>query len=134
MSLAGRRWLPREIVELCWKAGWRDLNLLIMVACVLQESEGYAEAVGGPNSDGSYDLGIFQLTDSNSKVTKEIAFDPNRAVKIARELFEERGFQPWVAFKTERYLQKGPGKDYMLRSIEGVRNYWRVRYGYPIAG
>jgi hypothetical protein len=130
VSLAGRRWLPRELAKLLWDNGWRDKNLIEMIATLLQESEGYQEAVGGPNPNGSYDYGIFQLNSANPRVSKELAFDPYRAVKIARDLFLERGFQPWYGHTTGRYKEK----DYLQRAIDGVRNYWRVRYGYPIAG
>jgi lysozyme-like protein len=130
MALAGRRWLPREIADLLWSNGWRDENLLRMIATVLQESEGYEEAEGMQNRDKTYDWGLFQLNSGNERVTKELAFDPARAVKVARQLFLERGFQPWYGYTTGRYLEK----DYMLRAIEGTRNFWRLRYGYPIAG
>src|SRR3712207_2052064 len=60
--LAGRQLLPREVAGLVIDAGWRDLERIhVMCAIVYAESAGFAEAEGGPNSDGPLDLGAFQL-------------------------------------------------------------------------
>lgn len=137
MALAGRRWLPREIAELLWENGWRDKNLIIMVAVVLQESEGYSEATNlnpaTATRPASEDWGMVMLNSLGAEswgFTKASAFDPPKAVKVARAMFDKRQFQPWAAFNSGRYLER----DYMQRAIDGVRNMWRARYGIGIAG
>lgn len=93
--------------------------------------------------DGSTDWGIFQLNDGNkgglrpdtdangmpqpvpggSKSVAEVrafamtACDPAKAVLVARDLYDRRGFQPWAAYGGERYKSKLDDATYAQRNM-----------------
>jgi uncharacterized protein YegP (UPF0339 family) len=104
--LAGRRLPPREMAALMHSVGWSDYEkLLTGVAVMLAESEGYAEAVGPVNADGTQDYGWMQLNSAHRgsmslEAWIELAFDPVRAVKVGRDLYVRAGysFRPWYAY------------------------------------
>jgi len=130
MPLEGKRWLPRDIAKLLWDAGWLNAqNLAIMVAVTLAESAGFEEA-WNLNADGSHDWGLFQLNDQKKtgqalEDFKAKALDPAQAVLIARELYDNRQFQPWAAYKNQSYKQFLPSGCYavmnMLREEFGLQ-------------
>ncbi len=128
MPLAGRELLPREVAKLCYEARWTDVEKLItVVAIVYAESAGYTEAVGGPNPDGSYDSGLFQLNSIHG-VPKADAFDPVKAAAFARKLYVNAGysFRPWAAYTNGAY------KRHLVRAVNGVCNAQKERFGLPL--
>lgn len=139
--LAGERFLPRDIAELAYRAGWRDRNLLTAVAICLAESEGYAGAYNDQNPDGSIDRGLMQINSihigesvDGATITADALFDPGFNVDVAYWVYRRSSytFRPWVAYTSGRYLDDSDGRRYMRRSITGVANMWRVRYGVPL--
>lgn len=54
------------------------------------------------NTDGSIDRGLMQINSVHSKRVNgdlESLFDPDTNVRIAREIWGEQGWSPWVAAK-----------------------------------
>lgn len=136
MPLQGREWRPREIVNLLYNAGWTHVNnLCLMTATTGAESAFYQQAYHW-NENGTTDWGLFQLNDGlkggsepgpggvvqdpTQEAFRNMAWDPQRAVLKARRLYEERGFQPWAAYTSGRYLQ------YMPQACVGVANFLAV--------
>ena len=132
-------------------------NLAKMVATCLAESNLYSHAwhYNDPREggDGSTDWGPFQLNDGNrggvspvsgadglpqprpggSKTLAEVmafrdmACDHTRAVLVARDLYDRRGFQPWVAYNTEAW------KRHAATATYAVRNMLHEKWGIPLA-
>ncbi len=135
--LAGDRWLPRDVARLCHDAGWIGFaRLYVMVAIVGAESAYYDEAVGGPNQDGSSDYGLFQLNSSytygmTAAEFKAAAFDPPRAVVLARRKYVDAGysFQPWYAGPDGN----GSYARFLVKAIHGCCNYAKQRESPPLA-
>lgn len=53
------------------------------------------------NVNGSTDCGIFQI---NSIHGLEDCHDPIKNIEYAKQLFDRSGWNPWVAYKTGKYL------------------------------
>lgn len=76
---------------------WRDLvsqypwPVDAMLAIMNCESHGNPDAVGGPNNDGLYDYGLFQLHGDPK------GLDPYYNVAVAYQKYQARGFQPWLS-------------------------------------
>jgi len=47
-------------------------------------------AIGGPDYDGLYDYGLFQIHGDPA------AIDPHYNVKVAYEKYQNGGFRPWL--------------------------------------
>lgn len=134
MSLAGVQLLAREIADLAHLHGWNDQNLIRAVAVCSAESGRWTEAVG-TNPDGSHDYGLFQInsvhlgqTLAGSPVTIERLFVADENVAIAHALWKTTGWDAWAAYTSGRYLDQVAG------ALNGIRNYWRIQYGLPVAG
>jgi hypothetical protein len=90
----------------------------IMAAIALAESGGRIDAKGGPNSDGSYDYGLWQINSSHraynpSRLLSDPAYNAQAAVQVERS----QGLTAWTTYKTgayRAYLQGAKG-----HAIEG---------------
>jgi len=82
-------------------AQWRSAALVSMC------ESGFRNVVSKPNTDGTLDLGLFQLNDGGtlqglltrdgqSPSNTALALDPGWNVRAAGRLWSERGWQPWV--------------------------------------
>ena len=98
---------PKRIAAALKLAGFKDEELVTMVAIHGQETSGNVWIVGGPNSNGTYDFGAFQI---NSK-------DPNgpqnwkdyiENAKLARAIYEKQGYKAWYGYAKARLTNK-PG-------------------------
>lgn len=122
---------PREIARLCWSAGWKNADeLLIAVSVALAESNG-RPAARHVNANGSTDRGLWQINDkAHPEVSDAAAFDPVRASAWARQIFTVRSnsFRPWAAFNNGAY--KAPTA--MGYALDGLRNFLAERHGFPI--
>lgn len=91
------------------------IELRNAVAIALAESRGRVAAKGGPNVDGSYDLGLWQINTA-AHVDKGFRFDEERLLadpqynaNAAFKVYEEReargvnGFEAWSAFRNKSY-------------------------------
>lgn len=134
--LAGRQMKQREVALLCHAAGWTGLRRLVeMVATAGGESLYFTEAVGGPNADGTYDLGYLQLNEIHAKALgmtaaefRAMAFDPVRATAFGRKLYVNAGysFRPWYAFTNGSY------EKFLEKAINGACNMEKERLGYAL--
>ena len=53
------------------------------------------------NTDGSKDVGIFQLNSVHSG--KGNIYDCIENIKIAKRIFDRQGWEPWVVYQTGAY-------------------------------
>ncbi|MDD3480984.1 MAG: hypothetical protein PHW75_02050 [Patescibacteria group bacterium] len=73
---------------------WR-IGYAIMQA----ESGARPNAIGGPNYNGTYDYGCWQINDTPR------ALDPDVGTKIAWYKYNHSGWYPWTVYKTGAYLR-----------------------------
>ena len=99
-----------EVVSLCYDVGWRDKNLIAMVAIVGAESN-HDESF----SDGTR-LGLFALRVNTAD--SEDLLDPNQAAKVAREIYEENYFIEWPSWVIGKYLQ------YVKPAVHGAGEFY----------
>jgi hypothetical protein len=133
MPLNGRQMLPREAAKILWNEGWLNAeNLMIMVATAMGESNLFVKAFNfnPPTSSmpkGSYDWGWLQLNDGGKQGQEQeefkvMAFDPVKAAKFARPMYEKRQFSPWYAYKN------GAWEKFIPQATMGVANMLREKY------
>lgn len=128
-----RRLTAKELTFVAWRAGFGDHDkssrssqadnpaaIINAVAIALAESRGKVAAKGGPNSDGSFDLGLWQINTA-AHVDKGFRFDRQRLLtdpdyngQAARKIYEERlqrdgiGWTAWSAYRSGAYLAFRP--------------------------
>ena len=73
---------------------WR-IGYAIMKA----ESGARPNAIGGPNRNGTYDYGCWQINNT------EAALNPLTGAKIAMYKYNHSGWYPWTVYKTGAYLR-----------------------------
>lgn len=79
----------------------------IMVAIALAESSGNTDAIGGPNSNGSHDYGLWQINDKAHPLlfNNHNWKDPNDNFFMAQGIYQDAGFRwkPWSTFNNGAY-------------------------------
>jgi lysozyme-like protein len=154
-AFLGKQLPPKAIAELCWKQGWRDLDLVKIVATCLAESQGYTRAYNDNVRDGktdSRDVGLFQINirarHIGTRLERDL-YDPVRNVQAARKLFDtrmtltkRRRFQPWYAYtlgwatfpewwvwsvKRGEWVETGL---YLQKAVRGVANMYADKFGH----
>lgn len=163
MPLAGTPLLPRKVARILLDLGWTNVeNLALMLATFMAESNLYTQAyhynAPADGGDGSTDWGPCQLNDGNkgglppkvvdgkpvpqaggSKSVADLdafvamATDPERCFAHAREMYDERGFQPWYAGPHYVHAAGTGWKKWYPAAVGGVRNMLLEKNGYPIA-
>lgn len=76
--------------EHLWKTGY---------AIMRAESGARPNAIGGPNRNGTYDYGCWQINNTPG------ALDPIAGTQIAWYKFNHSGWYPWTVYKTGAYLR-----------------------------
>jgi len=84
--VAMKKVFPRHL----WQTGY---------AIMRAESGARPNAVGGPNFNGTYDYGCWQINNS------ERALDPDVGTQIAWYKYNHSGWTPWVVYNTGSYLR-----------------------------
>lgn len=100
----GRPMATIDLVKLAAHVGFTDSELAPIVAIILAESNGVVKAVGGPNSNGSYDSGLAQINDVHQP-TQAQRFDPVENLKLARKIYLDRAstFRAWATYNSGAY-------------------------------
>lgn len=68
-------------------------------AIMRAESGARPDAIGGPNRNGTYDYGCWQINNTPR------ALDPVTGAKIAMYKYSRSGWYPWTVYKTGAYLR-----------------------------
>ena len=82
--------MKKVFPENLWKIGY---------AIMQAESGARPYAIGGPNYNGTYDYGCWQINNT------ERALDPLVGAKIALYKYNHSGWYPWTVYKTGAYLR-----------------------------
>lgn len=82
-------------------------QIVTATAIALAESGGVTDAKGGPNTNGTYDWGLFQINDVH-KPTDAEKTDPIANARRAYKIWVQAGhsFKPWATFNSGSYKRK----------------------------
>jgi lysozyme-like protein len=126
-ELRGVQVQPRDLAGLAYAAGWTDAQRLLEAVLVcLAESQGYDRAINDNLDDNgnvlSRDVGMLQINIPADKIgtdEEKQLYDHEYNWFRARQLYDRRGWQPWVAWN------KGVVWDdtYVKRAVRGVGNF-----------
>jgi Lysozyme like domain/Peptidase M15 len=76
----------------------------IMAAIALAESGGRVDAKGGPNDDGSYDYGLWQINSSHTMYDPDrLMSDPDYNAHAAVSIEKTQGLSAWTTYKNGAY-------------------------------
>lgn len=118
---------PRPLAQLAEQCpAWRTPDTLTRaVAIALAESQGYVNAYNDNlDTNGnvvSRDVGLWQINIPASEIgtqTEKNLYVPANNLAAACQLYQQRGFEPWVAYTTGVYLHD----TYIQRALLGVAN------------
>lgn len=98
---------PKRIAAACKLAGFNDSELVTIVAIHGQETSGNVWIKGGPNPNGTYDYGAFQIN-STAPDGPQNWKDYFENAKLAYAVYQKQGFNAWYAYKKARLTNK-PG-------------------------
>jgi hypothetical protein len=88
--------------------GWTGEDQIVTATAIaLAESNGVTDAKGGPNSNGTYDWGLFQINDVH-KPTQAEKTDPIANAQRAYKIWVQAGhsFKPWATYNSGSYKKK----------------------------
>jgi hypothetical protein len=98
--------LPIQYVAVLWydRSGvGRDKALAMkMAAIAAAESSLNPKAKGGPNSNGTFDHGLWQINDVHNPDLTRI-YNPVYNASIAGEIYKKQGLNAWSAYGNELY-------------------------------
>ncbi|XP_013193987.2 lysozyme-like [Amyelois transitella] len=101
--------------------GFPEEQLRTWVCLVEAESSRRSDVIGGPDDDGSYDFGLFQINDRYwcstgvnpgkgcNVLCKDLLTDNiTKASLCAMKIYKQQGFSAWLGWKNECYSQTLP--------------------------
>lgn len=91
----------KRIAAACKLAGFKDTELVTMVAIHGQETSGNVWVRGGPNKNGTYDYGAFQINSSLADGPQNWK-DYFENAKIAYDLYQKQGYHAWYGYTMDR--------------------------------
>lgn len=98
-----------KIAAVAHNAGFSGNALTVAVAVAKAESGWNARAKGGPNSNGTYDWGLWQINDVH-KPSEAQKVNAVENAKVAFKVYRDAGnsFRPWAAFNSGAYKAHMP--------------------------
>lgn len=123
-----------------------DDNAVIAIAIALAESGGNPDAVGGPNSNGTYDYGLWQINSIHNPVEREKHSAAANWLLAWRIAGMGTSWKPWATYNSGAYKThmaaaqaawKGatPGTigGNASGSVENAPTYWQFDKDNPLA-
>jgi hypothetical protein len=116
-------------------------------AIALAESGGRTDAKGGPNSNGTFDWGLFQINDVH-KPTDAEKTDPLANARRAYKIWVQAGhsFKPWATYNSGSYkkhvtdgllgydqIKNDPSIEARLKEGDTESHFGKVNEGSPLA-
>lgn len=94
-----------QIAAYAKQAGFSGVNVALAVAVSLAESGGKTDAIGGPNSDGTYDYGLWQINSVHSDLLSSGRWDlPTDNARMAYSVWRASGWHAWTTYNTGAYV------------------------------
>lgn len=106
---------PEEVYDVLIQAGFTGHAAIEGTAVALAESSGRATAIGGPNTDGTKDYGLFQINHST-----EPGWDwqnPLVSAQMAKKIYDAHGWGRWATWTNGSY------KLHLPQAQQAARDY-----------
>lgn len=94
-----------QVAALVRDVGFPDDVHVTMVAIARGESGFRVEAVGGPNRNGTYDRGLFQINDVHKKDKARLTSDARYNTEVAYEIYRAQGLRAWSVYSSGKWRQ-----------------------------
>jgi Lysozyme like domain len=129
----GQNAASTSLSQLWIDAGGTPKIANIMAAIAMAESSGIVSNVGGPNSNGTYDYGLWQINSSHTQFNRSLLLsDPLYNARAAVAIYRSQGLTAWSTYNNGAYqgfLSGAAGADYT-----GAKATPRTRPGGQPAG
>lgn len=79
-----------------------------MVAIARAESGYRVDAVGGPNSDGTYDRDLFQINDIHGLDRNKLTTDATYNTEAAKRIYDGQGLRAWSVYSSGKWQEFEP--------------------------
>jgi hypothetical protein len=99
----------QQTYDLLLKVGATPEEARMLAAFAGPESGYDTSIVSKPNSDGTFDRGLFQINDVHKKDHDRLVNDPAYNAEVALEIFRTQGPSAWTVYKTGAYEKYLPG-------------------------
>jgi hypothetical protein len=94
-----------QVAALVKQVGFPASVHVTMVAISRAESGFRVEVVGGPNSNGSYDRGLFQINDIHGLDRNRLTSDATYNAQAAKKIYDSQGLRAWSVYNSGAYKQ-----------------------------
>jgi cell wall-associated NlpC family hydrolase len=93
----------RDVAALVKQAGFPSGDQATMVAIAKAESGFRVEARGGPNRNGTYDYGLFQINSVHKYDTGRLTSDAAYNTSCAKKIYDSQGLRAWSTYNAGRH-------------------------------
>lgn len=89
-----------QLARVALAGGFSPLAVPLAVAVAMAESGGKVSAVGGPNSNGTYDYGLWQINSVHGLDSRRLTTEPFYNASAAHKIYKDArsSFRPWATF------------------------------------
>jgi cell wall-associated NlpC family hydrolase len=94
-----------QVAALVKQAGFPSADQATMVAICRAESGYRVDAIGGPNSNGTYDYGLFQINSVHGYDTRKLTSDATFNTQAAKRIYDGQGLRAWSVYTSGKYQQ-----------------------------
>lgn len=94
---------PAQVAALVKAAGFPESVHVTMVAICRAESGYRVEAIGGPNRNGTYDRGLFQINDVHKLDKARLTSDATYNTEQAKRIYDGQGLKAWSTYSSGAY-------------------------------
>lgn len=138
---------PSQVAAAAHVGGFTGEDQIVMATAIaLAESGGKTDAKGGPNSNGTYDYGLFQINDVH-KPTDAEKTDPLANARRAYKIWVQAGhsFKPWSTYNSGSYkkhltdaqvaygdIKANPDVEARLKAGDTSGTFGEIKEGSPI--
>lgn len=111
-----------SLTSLWIQAGGSAALAPVMAAIALAESGGRVSAIGGPNNNGTYDYGLWQINSSHSSYNKaDLTSDPLYNARAAVAIEKSQGLTAWSTYTSGAY-EKYVGQNATVQASNGANS------------
>lgn len=87
-----------QVAQLVKQAGFPESVWPQMVGIAKAESGFRTDAIGGPNTNGTYDRGLFQINDVHKLDQQRLVNDATYNTQMAKRIWDSQGLRAWSTY------------------------------------
>jgi len=112
------------LTTIAQSAGFSRAEALTAAGIALAESGGDRDARGGPNSNGTYDYGLWQINSVHKELLAKGSWrDPDSNARMAYSVYKGSGWKAWTTYNTGAY------RKFIPKTIPGAEQVGNVLAG-----